>query len=91
MDVIEPRDPAQVAQDVDQWIDGWSEKMIEIWREKQLDLDVHDTGALAQSMTADAMHEGLSAHIVLEFLQYGAYQAMGVGRGYIHGNAHLPR
>lgn len=73
-------------QHIDQWIDGWSAKMIEIWREKQLDLQVHDTGALAASMTEDVMHDGMSAHIVMEFLLYGVYQAIGVGRGYIHNN-----
>lgn len=73
-------------QDIDQWIDGWSDKMLEIWREKQLDLQVHDTGALANSMTESVTHEGMSAHIVMQFLQYGTYQALGVGYGYIRAN-----
>lgn len=80
------RDPRMVARDIDTWIDGWSDKMIEIWREKQLDLQVYDTGELAKSMTEDVQHEGMSAHIVMQFLQYGVYQALGVGYGYIHSN-----
>lgn len=60
--------------------------MIEIWREKQLDLQVYDTGSLAASMTENVVHDGMSAQIVMEFLRYGAYQAVGVGRGYIHNN-----
>lgn len=71
---------------IDQWIDGWSDKMIEIWQEKQLDLQVHDTGALAASMTEDVTHAGMSAHIQMQFAQYGVYQAFGVGYGYIHSN-----
>ena len=77
------RDPQVAAQEIDQFIDGWSDKMIEIWREKQLDLQVHDTGALAASMTEDVMHDGMSAHIQMQFAQYGVYQAFGVGYGYI--------
>lgn len=80
------RDPQVAAQEIDQFIDGWSDKMIEIWREKQLDLQVHDTGALAASMTEDVMHDGMSAHIQMQFAQYGVYQAFGVGYGYIHSN-----
>ena len=80
------RDPQMVARDIDTWIDGWSDKMIEIWREKQLDLQIYDTGELAKSMTEDVQHEGMSAHIVMQFLQYGVYQALGVGYGYIHSN-----
>lgn len=73
-------------QHIDQWIDGWSEKMIEIWREKQLDLQVYDTGDLARSMAENVQHDGMSAHIQLQFAQYGVYQALGVGYGYIHSN-----
>ena len=82
----ELRDPQAAAQDIDQWIDGWSDKMLEIWREKQLDLQVYDTGQLARSMTDSVQHDGMSAHIVLQFAQYGVYQALGVGYGYIHSN-----
>lgn len=85
MDTVS-RDPQVVAQDIDQWIDGWSEKMIEIWREKQLDLQVYDTGELARSMSEDVQHDGMSAVIRLQFAQYGVYQAFGVGYGYIHNN-----
>lgn len=85
MDTVS-RDPQAVAQEIDQWIDGWSDKMIEIWQEKQLDLQVYDTGDLAKSMTGDVQHEGMSAHVVMQFLQYGVYQALGVGYGYVSGN-----
>jgi hypothetical protein len=86
MDSVTRASGVLAAQEIDQWIDGWSDKMIEIWQEKQLDLQVHDTGDLARSMTEDVQHEGMSAHIVMQFLQYGVYQALGVGYGYIHGN-----
>lgn len=85
MDTV-TRDPQVAAQEIDQFIDGWSDKMIEIWQEKQLDLQVHDTGALAASMTEDVTHAGMSAHIQMQFAQYGVYQAFGVGYGYIHSN-----
>ncbi len=78
--------PEDALKAIDQWIDGWSDKMIEIWREKQLDLQVYDTGELAKSMTESVTHEGMSAHIVMQFLQYGVYQALGVGYGYIRAN-----
>ena len=71
---------------IDQWIDGWSDKMIEIWQEKQLDLQIYDTGALSKSLTEDVQHEGMSAHVVMQFLQYGVYQALGVGYGYVRAN-----
>lgn len=85
MDTV-TRDPQVAAQEIDQFIDGWSDKMIEIWREKQLDLQIYDTGALAKSLTEDVQHEGMSAHVVMQFLQYGVYQALGVGYGYIRAN-----
>ena len=37
-------------------------------------------------MTENVQHEGMSAHIVMQFAQYGVYQALGVGYGYIHSN-----
>ncbi len=80
------RNPQATAQEIDQWIDGWSDKMVEIWREKQLDLQVYDTGQLSRSMTESVQHEGMSAHIQLLFALYGVYQALGVGYGYIHNN-----
>ena len=86
MDNLNSKDPQVVSRELDQWIDGWSEKMIEIWREKQLDLQVYDTGELARSMTEQVQHEGMSAHIQLQFAQYGVYQALGVGYGYVRSN-----
>ena len=68
------------------WLDKWSEKMLEIWRDRLTFFDIKDTGALIGSFSEDIAHDGLSANIVMRFLSYGIYQAYGVGYGYTHGN-----
>jgi energy-coupling factor transporter ATP-binding protein EcfA2 len=66
---------------LDRFIDGWSTTMVDIWHEKMQMLDVHDTGALMQSVQAlpVARQQGMVV-ISHRFLTYGLYVDAGVGR-----------
>lgn len=68
------------------WLDEWSKKMIEIWRDKLSYFNINRTGTLMGSFTEAVNHNGLSANILMRFLSYGIYQAYGTGRGYTAGN-----
>lgn len=68
------------------WLDEWAKKMIEIWRDKLTYWSIKDTGKLMDSFKDAVHHNGLSANILMHFLDYGIYQAYGVGRGYKRGN-----
>lgn len=61
---------------------GWCDFMVDIWRERQMQLRVRDTGALMASVGGTAA-DGVITH---KFLEYGIYVAAGVGYGYAHDN-----
>lgn len=72
--------------DADRYIDAWTREQLLIWRERLERLGVIRTGALHQSFKSAIQQEADGTTITMKFLQYGIYQALGVGRGYAHGN-----
>lgn len=69
------------------WLEGWSEFMVKIWRERMMQFapPVYDTGALSRSVQG-VIHPGPVTSIEHRFLEYGIYVARGVGNGYRHNN-----
>lgn len=69
------------------WIQGWSDFMIKMWRERMMQFapPVYRTGALASSVQG-IVHPGPVTTIEHHFLEYGIYVARGVGNGYRRGN-----
>lgn len=72
--------------DADRYIGAWTREQLLIWREKLERLKVVRTGALHQSFKDSIRQTSEGTTITLKFLMYGIYQALGVGRGYTHGN-----
>lgn len=64
---------------------GWSRMMIDIWREKIIQLNITDSGALQGSLQ-ELVTTGQVTTIEHKFLQYGLFVAAGVGKGFAHGN-----
>lgn len=69
------------------WLEGWSEFMVKMWRERMMQFapPVYDTGALSRSVQG-VIHPGPITSIEHRFLEYGIYVARGVGNGYCHNN-----
>ena len=67
------------------WLEGWSEFMVKMWRERMMQFapPVYDTGALSRSVQG-VIHPGPVTSIEHRFLEYGIYVARGVGNGYRH-------
>lgn|SRR5574344_1901506 len=65
--------------------EGWLREMMVIWREKIEQMNIIDTGALYSSLQGGISY-GTFTTIQHKFLEYGIYQAAGVGRGYAKGN-----
>lgn len=71
------------------FVEAWNKTMIDIWRERIVALGVKDTGALWRSPLALAVRaDGRFYDITLSqnFLEYGLWQDLGVGREVPHGN-----
>ena len=66
----------------EEYIRGWTEMMITIWKEKIFRYGVVNTGALAGELSGKSSEDSS----LLKFLSYGIYQAYGVGNGYKRGN-----
>ena len=64
---------------------GWSRMMINIWREKIIQLNITDSGTLRESLE-EVITTGKVTTIEHKFLQYGLFVAAGVGKGFAHGN-----
>lgn len=64
---------------------GWSKMMLDIWREKIVQLNITDSGALHGSLQ-ELVTTGRVTTIEHKFLQYGLFVAAGVGKGFAHGN-----
>lgn len=64
---------------------GWSKMMIDIWREKIVQMNITDSGALQGSLQ-ELVTTGQVTTIEHKFLQYGLFVAAGVGKGFYHGN-----
>ncbi len=71
--------------EIEQYERGWSRMMIDIWREKIIQLNITDSGALQQSFE-EVVTTGQVTTIEHKFLQYGLFVAAGVGKGFAHGN-----
>ena len=69
------------------WLEGWSEFMVKMWRERMMQFapPVYDTGALSRSVQG-VIHPGPVTSIEHRFFVYGIYVARGVGNGYRHNN-----
>lgn len=69
------------------WLEGWSEFMVKMWRERMMQFapPVYDTGALSRSVQG-VIHPGPVTSIEHRLLEYGIYVARGVGNGYSHNN-----
>lgn len=70
---------------IEQYERGWSMMMIDIWREKIIQLNITDSGALQGSLQ-ELVSTGHVTTIEHKFLQYGLFVAAGVGKGFAHGN-----
>lgn len=70
---------------IEQYERGWSRMMVDIWREKIIQLNITDSGALQQSFE-EVVTTGQVTTIEHKFLQYGLFVAAGVGKGFYHGN-----
>lgn len=70
---------------IEQYERGWSRMMINIWREKIIQLNITDSGALRESLE-EVIKTGRTTTIEHNFLWYGLYVAAGVGHGFKHGN-----
>jgi len=70
---------------IEQYERGWSRMMIDIWREKIIQLNITDSGALQGSLQ-ELVSTGHMTTIEHKFLQYGLFVAAGVGKGFAHGN-----
>lgn len=60
---------------------GWSRMMINIWREKIIQMNITDSGALEGSLQ-ELVTTGKVTTIEHKFLQYGLFVAAGVGKGF---------
>lgn len=71
------------------FVGGFNGTMIDIWKEKIVDMGVIDTGALLDSVTSLPVRaDGRFSEVVLmqTFLEYGLWQDYGVGREVPRGN-----
>ena len=71
--------------EIEQYERGWSRMMVDIWREKIVQLSITDSGALQGSLQ-ELVTTGQVTTIEHKFLQYGLFVAAGVGKGFAHGN-----
>ena len=73
-------------QGLDDFERGWTDFMVDIWRERMAMLKINNTGALRSSLEGDVSGGEGQRKISHKFLMYGIYVAAGVGRGYKPGN-----
>ena len=66
-----------------EYIDGWTNMMITIWREKIIRYGIVNTGKLHASINNGGTTDNSA---LLKFASYGIYQAFGVGNGYKRDN-----
>ena len=77
------------------FIGAFNGTMIDIWKEKIVDMDIIDTGSLLDSVTALPVRaDGRFSEVVLVqcFLEYGLWQNFGTGKEIPRGNkGHIGR
>ena len=66
----------------EEYIKGWTDTMVDIWKEKIVKYSIIDSGSLMNSVTGSSSQDSA----LLKFVSYGIYQAYGVGNGYKHDN-----
>lgn len=66
----------------EKYIEGWTETMITIWKEKIVRFGIVDSGYLVSNISGNSSEDSA----LLKFMTYGIYQAYGVGNGYKHEN-----
>lgn len=71
---------------------GWAKTMLDIWREKMVQLGTIDTGRLQQSLQY-SITDGPVTTIEHKFMQYGLYVAQGVGPAHVwkHWGGNIPK
>ena len=78
MDDVRQNQNAQAAKE---YAAAWFQKMVEIWGDKMRLLDIHDTGALQQSIAnRDFALSDANMKMSFEFMAYGIYVDAGVQR-----------
>lgn len=75
-----------MTQDSGQYLDDWSKVMVDIFQEKVERLRILDTGHFHNSFSQRVNDIAQGRESVIKFVDYGMYQALGVGRGYTPGN-----
>lgn len=65
-----------------EYIEAWTDMMIEIWQEKIAKHNIVRSGALMSNFTSYATADST----LIKWAAYGIYQAFGTGRGYLRGN-----
>lgn len=65
-----------------EYIDAWTDMMIEIWQEKIAKHNIIRSGALMSSFSSSTTADSS----LIKWVSYGIYQAFGTGRGYTRGN-----
>ena len=75
--------------DFNEYATAWAEMMVTIWAEKMKVYNIHDTGALEDSLNQEVFRQsgGDVNKIQHTFLYYGNYVARGVGNGYSKNNS----
>ncbi len=66
-----------------EYYQAWAQMMVTIWEDKIIKYNVHETGALLDSFSAEVQIQagGDVGKIVHSYLYYGRMVDMGVGRG----------
>lgn len=82
-------DQQQAVDERKKFVEAWNKTMIDIWQERIHKLKVEDTLSLWRSpLRLPVRHDGRFYDITLSqnFLEYGLWQDLGVGREVPHGN-----
>ncbi len=76
----------ELTKDTEEYLDDWTKMMVDIFQERVSRLRIVDTGEFYNSFKSrlDAVAQGRES--VTRFLEYGMYQALGVGNGYSREN-----
>jgi hypothetical protein len=76
-----------LAQKIDDYVDdGWRPMMVQIWQDRIERLRILRTGQLHESFSSAIHNASGGKTIKFRFVEYGAYVAMGTGKGYAKDN-----
>ena len=73
-------------QDIRDWERGWTDMMVNIWKENIIRLGIMDTMRLYNNIDGAVQQVDGMVTISHQFMLYGIYVARGVGNGYKRGN-----